>query len=475
MSKASLMKNLSARTKVVATIGPASKDPATIAKLIRNGMTVARINFSHGSYEDHEQAIRTVREVSDKEGIPVAILQDLSGPKIRLAALDSPVKLEKNSEVIIGVEKSEEVDLYTDFVTLPQYVDRNHRILIDDGYIELKVISSENRRVRCKVKVPGTAKPRKGMNLPDASVSIPVFTDKDRKDLEFGLKCGVDIVALSFVESGDDAYELRKMIKASKRDVTVIAKIERPVALKNIDSILDSFDGIMVARGDLGVEVEPEKVPILQKELLKKANLKSLMTITATQMLESMISNPRPTRAEASDVSNAILDGSDAVMLSGETAVGEYPVKAVEIMRKIARTTENSSLYDYDMQRCLRKIDHTESIVKSAAEIARDLNAAHILVYSFTGNTALKLSKYRPHCPVFAFTSQAGAVARMSSYWGIHPFKIEHTTDTDEMIGMGEVLLKDQGLLKSGDLVVVVSGKTPTKGATNMLKVARIV
>ncbi len=465
-------KNTRLKTKIVATIGPASSDEPTLSRMIRKGMSIARLNFSHGSYEDHLKTIRNIRKISKKEGIPVAILQDLSGPKIRLTKLKKPVELKRNSQVRLATDKQIDAELYSDFIQLTDLVKAKDSILLDDGYIELIAEKVEKSLITCKVKVPGTAKSNKGINLPHSDVSISVFTEKDRKDLEFGLENEVDFVAMSFVDSPDNIKPIHNMMAKAGVTIPVFAKIERPFALKRIDEIIDAFDGIMIARGDLGVEVSPELVPIIQKKLLNMANCKNKMTITATQMLESMIHNPRPTRAEASDVSNAIFDGSDAVMLSGETAVGKYPVQTIEMMKKIAMAAENSTLYTYSIEKSA--FESTEAIVRSAAEIARRLEVKYILVYSFTGNTALKISKFRPPCPVFAFTSQRRIVEKMVPLWGIYPYQIEFTKHTDEMILKGEELLKAKNLAKSGDKVIVISGMTPMKGATNMLKLSRI-
>ncbi len=466
-------KNKFVKTKIVATIGPSCTDEKTLLRMIKEGMSVARLNFSHGDYNHHLEAIKKIRALSEAEETPVAILQDLCGPKIRLGELTAPVQLKKNELIKISIEKDTGAHLYSDFKPLVDIVKKNETLLIDDGNIELTVVEVHPTHLLCKVRVPGIATSRKGINLPDSDVIIPVFTDKDRQDLAFGLEQGVDLVAMSFVDSPGNIIPLKEMMGKYSREVPVIAKIERPIALTNIDGITDAFDGVMVARGDLGVEVPPEEVPVIQKKLIRLANQKNKLVITATQMLESMIKNPRPTRAEASDVSNAILDGSDAVMLSGETAVGQYPVEAVRMMRRIAQTTESSQLYCYSREQKKEDFNYTEAIARSAVEIAKDLEAKFILVFSISGNTALRLSKYRPHCPVFAFTCQKEVVTKMAAYWGIFPHLVEFTPNTDEMMQKGEEVLKSQKHVRPGDLVVTVSGKTPMKGATDMLKISR--
>lgn len=464
------------KTKIVATIGPASSNETTLQRMIKHGMSVARLNFSHGSYDDHLKNIKSIRNLSKTLNIPVAILQDLCGPKIRLSRMDNPVELKKGKTITLAADASLKADLYTDFKELPQLVEPNDTVLIDDGYIELKVLSVDSRSITCRVTVPGLAKSRKGINLPDTSVSIPVFTTKDKEDLAFGLAQGIDMVAVSFVESAENIIPIREMMEtyAHERDIPVIAKIERPAALKNIEKILEAFDGIMIARGDLGVEIPPEEVPVIQKKLINMANDRNKLVITATQMLESMISNPRPTRAEASDVSNAILDGTDAVMLSGETAAGKYPVESVEMMKRIALTTENSLLYNYVIEREKDFFSYTEAIVKSASEMADDLKAKAILVFTRSGNTALLLSQYRPRCPILAFTPHEDAVMKMAAYWGVSPHFIEFVEHTDEMILRGEEHVRKEGMVKPGDLVITVAGVTRMKGATNMLRVSVI-
>jgi pyruvate kinase len=466
-------KNKFVKTKIIATIGPSSTSEKVLLRMVKAGMSVVRLNFSHGTHDLHREVIKKIRKISEGEDIPVAILQDLSGPKIRLGQLPEPVELKKNQLIKLSIVQTQETPLYTDFKPLVDIVKKNETILVDDGNIELLVKDVQPSYVMCRVKVPGIAKSRKGINLPESDITIPVFTGKDRSDLEFGLEQGVDLVAMSFVESSRDIIPIKEMMEKFSREVPLIAKIERPIALTNIEGIMEVFDGIMVARGDLGVEVPPEEVPVIQKKLIHLANIKNKLVITATQMLESMIDNPRPTRAEASDVSNAILDGSDAVMLSGETAVGRYPVKTVEMMRRIAQTTESSQLYQYSNEQKKDNFNHTEAIARSAAEIAKDLKAKYIFVYSFSGNTALRLSKYRPHCPVFAFTSQKDVLIKMAAYWGIFPYFIPLSPNTDEMIRKGEELLKNKKLVKPGDLVITVSGRSPMKGATNMLKISK--
>lgn len=461
-------------TKIICTIGPSSNEKKILKDMIRNGMNVARLNFSHGTHADKKEAISNIRSASSETSIPVAILADLSGPKIRMGILDKPVPVKKNSYFEIGITKKSGKEVFTDFKKFGSFVKKNDRILVDDGMIELKAVDIESGYVRVKVINPGIIKSHKGINLPDVDFEIEVFTSKDRKDLLFALENGVDLIAMSFVDSSKNVIPIKHVMKKMDCDLPVIAKIERPQALKNLEEIVDSFDGIMIARGDLGVEVPLEEVPFIQKKLNKMASDRKKIVITATQMLESMVHNPTPTRAEVSDVTNAILEGTDLVMLSGETAVGEYPAKSADMMRKIALTTECSSLFHYALHNSGDHGGYNESIAKGAAEMAMDLKADSIMVFSFSGNTALLLSKFRPPCPVYAFSPSRDIVLRMSSYWGITPVYIEFTSHTDEMIAMGEKVLKKMNLIRKGDTMVTVAGETPMKGATNMIKLLKI-
>lgn len=459
---------LKPKTKIVATIGPSSLGEDVLSEMISYGMRVARLNFSHGEQDFHKRAISMVKKISDKLDIPLAILADLQGPRLRLGDLKEEIVL-KEGEII------ELFDIGKGGIEIPLSVilddiKEGDRLLFDDGRIKVLVTEKHRDRLKGKVILGGRLKSRKGINLPDTELTLPVLTDKDKKDIQFAIEEGVDMVALSFVKNGDDANEVRKIVR--DKEIPVIAKIERPVAYKNVDSIIESFDGIMVARGDLGVEMEIEMVPVLQKEIIKKANKKGKLVITATQMLESMIENPTPTRAEATDIANSILDGTDALMLSGETAVGKYPSKSVEYMAKIAIATEEnleiSSMY------CPEELSPAFSISSASVNVARDINAKLIMVFSVSGATAITISKMRPICPVVAFTPSESVRRRLAIYWGVFPLILQTQASTDQMIEMGEKILKEKGFVKKNDTIVIVAGKTPAKGATNMLKVERI-
>ncbi len=459
---------LKPKTKIVATLGPSSLNEDVLTEMIYSGMKVARLNFSHGEKDFHMEAINLVRKVSQKLDIPVAILADLQGPRLRVGNLKEEILL-KEGEIV------ELVDIGKEGIEIPlslilEDIKEGDRILFDDGRIKVLITGKEKERLVGKVIQGGKLKPRKGINLPDTELSLPVLTDKDKEDLEFAVEKGTDIIALSFVRDGSDVEKVRRII--GDRDLPVIAKIERPVAYKNIDSILENFDGVMVARGDLGVEMEIEMIPILQKEIIKRANIKGKLVITATQMLESMIENPSPTRAESTDIANSIIDGTDALMLSGETAVGRYPAKAVEFMAKIASTTEDNlridSLY------CPEGITPACSVSSASVKVAKEVNAKLIMVFSVSGATAILISKMRPVCPIMAFTPSETVRRKLSIYWGVFPLLLQSQAETDQMIENGEKILKEKGFVQRGDSIVIVAGKTPAKGATNMLKIERI-
>lgn len=459
---------LKPKTKIVATLGPASLKKEVLREMVNSGMRVARLNFSHGDRDFHKMAIEMVREVSNELEIPVAVLSDLQGPRLRVGNLKEEIFL-KEGEIV------EFVDIGKGGIEIPlslilEDIKKGDRILFDEGRVKVIVMEKGKDKLKGKVIQGGMIKPRKGINLPDTELSFPALTDKDREDVEFALKEGVDLIALSFVKEGGDIDEVRKLL--GEKDIPLIAKIERPLAYKNIDSIIEKFDGVMVARGDLGVEMEIEMIPVLQKEIIKRANLKGKLVITATQMLESMIENPTPTRAESTDIANSILDGTDALMLSGETAVGKYPSKAVEFMAKIAIATEEN--LRIESMCCPEELTPAFSISSASVKVAKDIDAKLIMAFTVSGATAIMISKMRPSCPVIAFTPSETVRRRLSIYWGVFPFLLQSRSSTDEMIEMGERILKEKGLVKNGDKIVIVAGKTPARGATNMLKVERI-
>ena len=467
------------RTKIVATIGPASSSPKIIDELLLAGANVFRLNFSHGTQEEHGAVISDIRGAALRLDLPVAILLDLRGPKIRTGLLEKgSIELKPGQMITITTEeiKGNERVISTTYKELPKDVKPGDRILIDDGLMEVKVKAVSGNNVDCEVVYGGILKESKGMNLPGINVSAPSLSEKDICDLDFGISQGVDYIALSFVRKAADVVELKDYLKKNGADIPVIAKIEKPEALTNLEAILEESDGIMVARGDLGVELSPEEVPIAQKKMISMANAAGKAVITATQMLESMITNPRPTRAEASDVANAVFDGTDALMLSGETAVGKYPVKAVEMMAKIAVEAEGPAL---KQQLVKRKKEAPSSFSQAVAfasfAAAGELHAKAVVVFSQTGSTAKLVSKLRPSTPIVAFTPLEETKRRLSLVWGVQPFCIEFGGHTDEMICRGEAAMLNNGLAELGDTIVVVSGtKVGMRGATNMMKIDKI-
>lgn len=454
------------RAKIVATIGPASQDERVLQQLVQAGMNIARLNFSHGSYDDHAQVIKSLRNIAHRLGLPIGILQDLQGPKIRTGKLSkNGVKLEENQIIILTTETkpSNKTHIPIDFPDLPSLVKPGSRILLDDGNLELSVNTVTDNNIETTVVLGGVLKSNKGINLPGAHITIPGFTEKDEEDLIFGLQEGVDAVAISFVRTAQDVARVRQAISRhapDRIDTPIIAKLERPEALNNLDEIVDLADGVMVARGDLGVEMAPELVPLAQKRIIEAANQKGKLVITATQMLDSMIHHPRPTRAEASDVANAIFDGTDAVMLSGETAVGAYPLEAVEIMDAIIKVSEGnltkwghwhgtpSSTYG----------DDATSITLAARQLAHDLNVAAIVVFTQTGRTARLMSKAMPRVPILGLTPEERAYTRMSFYWGVFPYLVPYAHTIEEMLSHVDTAMIASTPIKPGQQVVVISG-----------------
>jgi pyruvate kinase len=466
----------SRRAKIICTIGPSSNTETVLRELMQLGMDVARLNFSHGSHRDHAQNIEALRRIAANEGRTICILQDLQGPKIRTGALKGhqPVVLQAGAQVTITgreIEGTAEV-ISTTFKGLPQEVSAGSRILLSDGRIELRVRAVRGREVECEVVNGGTLAEHQGINLPGAGLSIPALTEKDRKDLEFGLAHGVDAVAISFVRSAADVRTVKEIIVAYRQDVPVIAKLEKPQALEHLEEILEVADGVMVARGDLGVEMPPEKVPVIQKYVIRRAAEWRKPVIIATQMLESMIENPRPTRAEASDVANAIFDGTDAVMLSAETASGAYPREAVCMMAKIVVEAE-SNMAGFIQPRRRRKrrgLSISETICESIAHSAEDLDIAAIAVFTETGNTARMLSKYRPKSRIYAFSHVPAVCNRMNLLWGVLPVRRDHALNAEEMLSTAEQELLRTGRLSPGDVLGVVAGTQMSTGSTNFMR-----
>jgi pyruvate kinase len=444
--------------------------------LLRLGMDVARLNFSHGTHKDHARNIERLRSAAEKEYRTVCILQDLQGPKIRTGRLErhEPVAVKSGTTLLITPRDiaGTATRISTTFQDLAGEVSVGARILLRDGLIELRVRTVRGKDVVCDVLNGGTLGEHQGINLPGTALSIPALTEKDREDLEFGLKHGVDAVALSFVRTAADVNMVRQIVAGMGCNTPLIAKLEKPQAIDNIEEILEASDGVMVARGDLGVEMAPEKVPVIQKHVIRRAAVWRKPVITATQMLESMIENPRPTRAEASDVANAIFDGSDSVMLSAETASGRYPREAVAMMARIVVEAE-SNMGDFTHARRRRDrhgLSVAETICESIAHAAEDLPMGAIAVFTETGNTARMISKYRPQAVIYAFTHNSAVAQRTNLYWGVHPIKCAQALSTENMVDVAEKELLNRRSLKPGDVLGVVAGTRQASGSTNFMR-----
>lgn len=465
------------RTKIVCTIGPASERVPTLIRMIQAGMNVARLNFSHGTHEDHARRIAAIREAAARTGKNVAILLDTKGPEIRLGYLESEtVTLEAGEKITLSTEdvKGNREVLPVTYKGLPRDVTEGDRILIADGLIELRVLGTARKKVECEVLNGGEISSQKGVNLPGITVGLPAVTDRDIDDILFGIRQGLDFIAASFIRKANDILAIRQIVEESDADLDIIAKIESREGVKNLDEIIKVADGIMVARGDLGVEIPVEEVPLIQKTIIEKCNRAGKPVITATQMLESMIHNPRPTRAEASDVANAIFDGSDAVMLSGETAAGKFPVEAVQTMARIAEKAESALRFD-DI---LRKKGHglartvTDAISHATCAIAHDLGASAIITSTETGHTARMVSKYRPKAPVAAVTPEPSVLRKMALIWGVYPILMDRARDTDSMVSSAIEMSLSEGVINPGDLVVITAGvPVGVHGTTNLIKV----
>ncbi|RNC68175.1 MAG: pyruvate kinase [Desulfuromonadales bacterium] len=465
------------KTKIIATLGPVSSSPEMIEKLMEAGTDLFRLNFSHGSNDQRRDVIKTIRRLSAERGKEIGILGDLQGPKIRTGRMENGAiqlltgqTLDITTDEVIGTPAL----ISTIYTALPRDVKPGSRILMDDGLIELRVQSISGATVRCVVIEGGVLKDLKGINLPGVHVSAPSLSAKDLQDLEFCLAEGVDYIALSFVRTAEDVEGLKRILFERDIHVPVVAKIEKPEALRNFKSILKVADAVMVARGDLGVEISAEKVPLLQKKIIRACNEAGKPVITATQMLESMISHPRPTRAETSDVANAILDGTDAVMLSGETASGQFPLEAVRTMDKVALDVERYTQVENGIRHRRHSASIAEAVAEAACYAATTLKAKAIAVMTQSGSTAARISKYRPQLPVLAFTQSLETRRRLSLYWGVKPFPISTMTGTDEQIRAVESTLLTAGYRK-GDVVVITMGMpVEARGSTNLMKVHKL-
>ena len=464
------------RAKIVCTLGPATSSAEQVVALVESGMDVARLNFSHGSHADHEKAYRMVREASDRTGRAVAVLADLQGPKIRLGTFaDGPVMWETGSQVCITVEDVEGTQqrVSTTYKGLANDVRVGDRLLIDDGKLALSAVRVEGPDVWCLVVEGGEVSNNKGLSLPGVEVSVPPLSAKDEEDLRFALHLSVDFVALSFVRSPSDVELVREIMRQEDVEVPVIAKLEKPEAVERLDAIVEAFDGIMVARGDLGVELALEQVPLVQKRAVQAARERNKPVIVATQMLESMISSSRPTRAEASDVANAVLDGADAVMLSGETSVGAHPIAAVRTMERIIAAVESDQVWAPEVNR--RSRSRSGAIVRAARDIAENLEVKALATFTQTGETARRLAALHPRQPLLAFTVDGRVRSQLALSWGVETFLVPTVQHTDDMVRQVEFSLLSIGRLKEGDRVVVVAGSPPnTVGSTNLIRVHEV-
>lgn len=470
------------RTKIVATIGPSTNNPEMIESLIKNGMNVARLNFSHGTHEDHKKVIEMIRDAAKKLNYSVPILQDLQGPKIRVGKMKDGAQVLHDGDIVRLTPEKVEGDaklIPIDYDNLVEDAEIGDAILMDDGLLELKVSDKKDDVLLATVVNGGLLKSRKGVNLPNVKISISSITEKDYDDLEFGLSQGVDFVALSFVRSSGDVQELISRVRARGSNAGLIAKIEKPEALDDIDDIIEEADGIMVARGDLGIEIPSDRVPLVQKRLISKCRKAGKPVITATQMLDSMINNPRPTRAESSDVANAVLDGTDAVMLSGETAAGKYPIEAVKAMGKICTEVESSAKNIYHSLKFKKPEWKEKQIVESLSytcvRMAAEVEAKAIATVTHSGNTARRIAKYRPRVPVFAFTESQDVRRQLNLIWGVTAVRLDELLETDQSVNVMERYLKENGIVESGDRVLIATGLPySTKGRTNVIKVSTI-
>ncbi len=465
------------KTKIVATIGPASNSAETIAALIKEGMDVARLNFSHSTHLEHGKKIKLIRRIASEMDRHIAVLQDLAGPKIRVGLIPEPgimlqpgEKFVLTSRLVVG----NRAVVSLSYPDLPKEVKKGDRLLLADGLMELVVLDTNGQDIACRVITGGQLTSHKGINLPTGTISASSFTDKDRQDLLFGLKSDVDYIALSFVKTADDIGLVKELINEKGKDTPVIAKIEKHEAIENLDAIIDIADGIMVARGDLGVEIPPEDVPLLQKMIIQKANCAGKPVITATQMLRSMTDAPRPTRAEAADVANAVLDGTDALMLSEETATGSYPVEAVAFMHRLALTAESGLCCD-SFLRPMQDRDISTSVAQASCMLAANLEAKAIVAHTQSGQTARHISRFRPGQPLIVLSANKTTCQRLALSWGCQPYLIAPPRNTDGMIEKAVRVAREICQLGKGDIVVITMGHPIGKsGTTNMVRVKKI-
>ena len=468
------------RTKIVCTMGPASDKEEILRELVKSGLNVCRFNFSHGSHEEHKGRMDLVKKVRQDLGQPVAILLDTKGPEIRTGNFEAPeVLLEEGQKFTITMKDvvGNKEMCTVSYKGLANDVVSGDTILIDDGLVGLRVDEVNGDDIVCTVENSGIVKNHKGINVPGVKINLPALTEKDISDIEFGITQGIDFIAASFVRKASDVLAIREVLeKNNATHIQIISKIENQEGIDNIDSILEVSDGIMVARGDLGVEIPTEEIPIAQKMMIKKCNDLGKPVITATQMLDSMMRNPRPTRAEVTDVANAIYDGTDAIMLSGETAAGKYPVEAVKTMATIAKRTEETLKYNELLRnKKVKDVTVTNAISYATCTTSIDLNAKAIITFTTSGHTARMVSKFRPQCPIIATTEDEGVIRRLALVWGVYPVKVSHVGNTDEVVANSIKSAKENNYLDNGDLVVITAGvPNGISGTTNLIKVHTI-
>lgn len=467
------------KTKIICTIGPSSNTKEMIEKMREKGMDIARLNFSHGTHEDHLKIINIIKEINETLEIPIGIMLDTKGPEIRIGKFKEPITLKDNDKILLTTKEIEWCDdkcIQVSYKNISKILDKGSLIYIADGTVELRVESVEDTEIECIVSIGGEVNTRKNVNIPGAIVDLPAISEQDIDDIEFGIKHSIDFIAQSFVKTPQDILEVRKILANHNAEhIHIIAKIESFQALDLLDAIIDASDGVMVARGDLGVQIPIENIPSVQKTIIHKCNVKGKPVITATQMLESMTKNPRPTRAEATDVANAIIDGSDAVMLSGETASGKHPLRAIDIMDKISRKTERTlksiKIFDDDNY----KPTITDSISKSVCHISSDLQAAAIVTCTSTGHTARQISRHKPLTPIIAVTPNEKEFRKLILVWGVRPVLIPYPENTDALIDTTLEIIKSKGLVQEFDLVVITAGiPFNVAGNINLMKIELI-
>ena len=464
------------KTKIVCTIGPASESPLILEALIQAGMNVARLNFSHGTHEEHLRKIKNIRQIADRMGQPVAILQDLGGPKIRIGLIkEGGAELRRGKEFYLTNQEliGDETRATVTYSPLPSEVKLGDKILLADGTIELKVLDSDSKNIRCQIVVGGMLTSHKGMNFPTGTILASTFTEKDHEDLLFGIHHGVDLVSLSYIRRAADIEEVKRFLLRASADIPVIAKIERKEALENIDEIIMASDGITVARGDLGVETPIEKIPNVQKKLIRKANILGKPVITATQMLRSMVDHTQPTRAEVTDVVNAIYDGTDAVMLSEETASGQFPVEAIQMMAKIALSAEEEFPHRLFLRwETNEAMNLQQALSHIASLLGEEVSATVIVTPTESGSTARWVSRLRPRQPILALSRHLATVRRLNLCWGVYPVLVSDWKDTDEMLERSKKIPKELGMASEGEKIIIIAGvPISIPGTTNLIKV----